>query len=175
MTCEGARGLLSNAACATGYDGDFAGQAFSRVPWLLSFLFLRISSPAAGLRCPTIGSIIGCAVTAHNGLPLRHQPPMARDPAARAPRGTRTVAQAFFQAVDEIPEDRRADVIKAALTLIRDQIKEAAEKARLRGKSGSAPNSLQRRLPRADKRNPQHHKYQTNLGRTRRHRQEGNA
>ena len=55
---------------------------------------------------------------------------MARDPAARAPRGTRTVAQAFFQAVDEIPEDRRADVIKAALTLIRDQIKEAAEKAR---------------------------------------------
>ena len=54
---------------------------------------------------------------------------MARDPAARAPRGTRTVAQAFFQAVDEIPEDRRAEVVKAALGLIRDQIKEAREKA----------------------------------------------
>ena len=49
---------------------------------------------------------------------------------ARAPRGTRTVAQAFFQAVDEIPEDRRAEVVKAALGLIRDQIKEAREKAR---------------------------------------------
>jgi len=55
---------------------------------------------------------------------------MARDPASRAPRGTRTVAQAFFQAVEEIPEDRRADVVKAALSLIRDQIKEAREKAR---------------------------------------------
>ena len=55
---------------------------------------------------------------------------MARDPAARAPRGTRTVAQAFFQAVDEIPEDRRAEVVKAALGLIRDQFKEAREKAR---------------------------------------------
>ena len=55
---------------------------------------------------------------------------MARDPAARAPRGTRTVAQAFFQAVDEIPEDCRAEVVKAALGLIRDQIKEAREKAR---------------------------------------------
>jgi hypothetical protein len=58
------------------------------------------------------------------------EPPMARDPAARAPRGTRTVAQAFFQAVEEIPVDRRADVTKAALSLIRDQIKEAREKAR---------------------------------------------
>jgi hypothetical protein len=55
---------------------------------------------------------------------------MARDPAGRAPRGTRTVAQAFFQAVEEIPVDRRADVTKAALGLIRDQIKEARDKAR---------------------------------------------
>ncbi len=55
---------------------------------------------------------------------------MARDPASRAPRGTRMVAQAFFQAVEEIPEDRRADVVKAALSLIRDQIKESREKAR---------------------------------------------
>jgi len=55
---------------------------------------------------------------------------MARDPASRAPRGTRMVAQGFFQAVEEIPEDRRADVVKAALSLIRDQIKEAREKAR---------------------------------------------
>src|SRR3546814_15528928 len=35
--------------------------------------------------------------------------PMARDPTARAPRGTRTVAQAFFQAVNEIPADRRSE------------------------------------------------------------------
>ena len=55
---------------------------------------------------------------------------MAKDPAARAPRGTRTVAQAFFQAAGEIPDDRRAEVVKAALSLIRDQLKETREKAR---------------------------------------------
>ena len=65
---------------------------------------------------------------------------MARDPAARAPRGTRTIAQAFFQAVEEIPEDRRADVVKAALSLIRDQIKDARGRKR-------APQSKKRAGP----------------------------
>jgi hypothetical protein len=57
---------------------------------------------------------------------------MAKTTAAstRAPRGTKTVAQAFFTAADEIPEDRRSDVVKAALALIRDQLKEAREKAK---------------------------------------------
>ena len=63
---------------------------------------------------------------------------MARDPSSRAPRGTRTVAQAFFQAAEEIPEDRRPDVVKAALSLIRDQIKEAREKARAAKQKRSA-------------------------------------
>jgi hypothetical protein len=77
------------------------------------------------------------------------EPPMARDPAARAPRGTRTVAQAFFQAVEEIPVDRRADVTKAALGLIRDQIKEARDKARAaKQKRAGTKSPAQKATPR---------------------------
>jgi hypothetical protein len=36
----------------------------------------------------------------------------------RVPRGTEIVAQAFFAAVEEIPDNRRDGVIKAALVLI---------------------------------------------------------
>jgi histone H1/5 len=47
----------------------------------------------------------------------------------RAPRGTKVLTQAFFAAADAIPEPQRADVVKAALTAIRDEIKAAREKA----------------------------------------------
>jgi hypothetical protein len=50
---------------------------------------------------------------------------------ARAPRGTKAVVAAFFTAVDEIPQVQRADVIKAALTMIRDRLKDARDKAKL--------------------------------------------
>jgi phytoene/squalene synthetase len=49
----------------------------------------------------------------------------------RAPRGTKTVAEAFFTAINEIPEPQRADVTKAALTMIRDRLKDARDKAKL--------------------------------------------
>jgi hypothetical protein len=49
--------------------------------------------------------------------------------AARVPRGTKIVAKAFFAAADEIPEPQRAEVLKAALALIRDELKAAREKA----------------------------------------------
>jgi hypothetical protein len=49
--------------------------------------------------------------------------------AARVPRGTKIVAKAFFAAADEIPEPQRAEVVKAALVLIRDELKAAREKA----------------------------------------------
>jgi hypothetical protein len=64
----------------------------------------------------------------------------------RAPRGTKIVAEAFFAACNEIPEPQRADVTKAALTLIRDRLKDAREKAKLirdkqkaAGKKAAAP------------------------------------
>jgi hypothetical protein len=38
------------------------------------------------------------------------------------PRGTAIVAQAFFAAVEEIPDNRRDGVIKAALVLIREKL-----------------------------------------------------
>ena len=46
----------------------------------------------------------------------------------RVPRGTKIVAKAFFAAADEIPEPQRAEVVKAALVLIRDELKATREK-----------------------------------------------
>ena len=51
--------------------------------------------------------------------------------AVRSPRGTKPVAQAFFSALEVIPETSRAAVAKAALAMIRDQIKLQREKAKL--------------------------------------------
>jgi uncharacterized protein YPO0396 len=48
--------------------------------------------------------------------------------ATRVPRGTKILAKAFFAAADEIPEPQRAEVVKAALALIRDELKAAREK-----------------------------------------------
>ena len=45
----------------------------------------------------------------------------------RAPRGTKTLAHAFFAAADEIPEARRSEVVKAALAAIRDELKNVRE------------------------------------------------
>ena len=50
---------------------------------------------------------------------------------ARAPRGTKTLMQAFFSAADGIPEATRADVVKSALAAIRDQLKDVREKAKV--------------------------------------------
>jgi hypothetical protein len=47
----------------------------------------------------------------------------------RAPRGTKTLTQAFFGAADAIPEAQRAAVVKATLTAIRNELKADREKA----------------------------------------------
>lgn len=49
---------------------------------------------------------------------------------ARVPRGTKPVSQAFFTALEAIPEASRAAVAKAAQAMIRDQIKAQREKAK---------------------------------------------
>ncbi len=41
----------------------------------------------------------------------------------RAPRGSRTVSQAFFAALDSIPEARREEVAKAAQAAIKEELK----------------------------------------------------
>jgi hypothetical protein len=48
--------------------------------------------------------------------------------ATRAPRGTKTLIKAFFDAADQIPEPQRAEVVKAALGGIREQIAAMREK-----------------------------------------------
>jgi hypothetical protein len=70
--------------------------------------------------------------------------------ATRAPRGTKILAKAFFAAADEIPEPQRAEVVKAALALIRDELKAAREKvaaakAKAKEKAGKASASLVRK------------------------------
>lgn len=46
----------------------------------------------------------------------------------RAPRGTKPVTQAFFTALDAVPEMTRPAVAKAAQTMIRDELKTRREK-----------------------------------------------
>ena len=48
--------------------------------------------------------------------------------ANRAPRGTKPVSQAFFTALESIPDASRAAVGKAALAMIRDEMKTRKEK-----------------------------------------------
>ena len=48
--------------------------------------------------------------------------------ATRAPRGTKPGSHAFFSAVETLPEGSRAAVAKAALTMIRDEMKTRRDK-----------------------------------------------
>ena len=52
------------------------------------------------------------------------------DKPARAPRGAKPVAKAFFNALDAIPDATRGAVAKAAQAMIRDQLKLRREKLR---------------------------------------------
>ncbi len=49
----------------------------------------------------------------------------------RAPRGTKPVSQAFFTALDAVPEASRAAVAKAAQAMIRDELKGRKEKLKV--------------------------------------------
>ncbi len=71
-----------------------------------------------------------------------------QDVRARAPRGTKTVAQAFFAALGDVAEGQQSVVASAALTAIRDALKVRREKtkkvaararAKLPGKTKAAP------------------------------------
>src|SRR5690242_3859067 len=67
--------------------------------------------------------------------------PKASPDRARLPRGTKPVIQAFFDALDAIPEASRAAVAKAAQAGIRDALKaerEQAKQERARERSAGA-------------------------------------
>ena len=49
----------------------------------------------------------------------------------RAPRGTKPVSQAFFTALDAVPEASRAAVAKAAQAMIRDELKGRKDKMKV--------------------------------------------
>ena len=48
--------------------------------------------------------------------------------ATRSPRGTKPVSQAFFSALESVPEASRSAVGKAALAMIRDEMKTRRDK-----------------------------------------------
>ena len=50
---------------------------------------------------------------------------------ARSPRGAKPVSQAFFEALETIPEASRIAVAKAAQALIRNQMKTQRDKAKV--------------------------------------------
>jgi hypothetical protein len=54
--------------------------------------------------------------------------PKTETTATRAPRGTKPVSQAFFTALAAVPEAARSAVGKAALGMIRDELKARQEK-----------------------------------------------
>ena len=54
----------------------------------------------------------------------------AETPSTRAPRGAKPVAQAFLTALDAIPEASRAAVVKAAQTMIKDEMKLRKDKTK---------------------------------------------
>ena len=65
--------------------------------------------------------------------------PKASTARARLPRGTKPVIQAFFDALDAIPDASRAEVAKAAHAGIRDALKAEREQAKQeRAREGSA-------------------------------------
>jgi phage tail tape-measure protein len=69
--------------------------------------------------------------------PKRNQTTMAiKADKARAPRGAKNVAQAFFAALDAVPDSQRAAIATAALTAIRDEVK--ARRLKAKGKRGGA-------------------------------------
>jgi hypothetical protein len=69
----------------------------------------------------------------------------------RLPRGTKPVAQAFLNALDTVPEQSRAAVSKAALSMIRDEIKASREKQRA-ARSGPAASAKTTRGPKTGRR-----------------------
>lgn len=76
---------------------------------------------------------------------------MRTSAASRAPRGTKTLVQAFFSAADSVPEAQRDAVVKAALATIRtdlqdQRLKAKAAKAKARAK-GDSPVARRGRKP----------------------------
>jgi hypothetical protein len=93
----------------------------------------------------------------------RNQTIMAikEDVRARAPRGTKNVTQAFFEALEGIPDSQRAAVATAALAGIRDEVKarrlkakEAAAKAKAKAPAKTKAPAARRAKAAAPRRAP---------------------
>jgi hypothetical protein len=65
----------------------------------------------------------------------------------RAPRGTRPVSQAFFAALDAVPEVTRPAVAKAAQAMIRDELKARREKIKAIAARGKVRKPLAAKRP----------------------------
>ena len=75
----------------------------------------------------------------------------AETTSTRLPRGTKPVAQAFFAALDTVPDAEQSAVAKAAQILIRDGFKTQREKARTTAVSAAARMQVKRATKAAPK------------------------
>ena len=66
---------------------------------------------------------------------------------ARAPRGAKPVAQAFLAALDSVPEGARSAVVKAAQTMIRDELKNRRDKVKAAAAREKARGAAAKRAP----------------------------
>lgn len=69
--------------------------------------------------------------------------------ATRAPRGSRVVSQAFFAALDAVPDAQQAVVARAAQVMIRDELKRRREAAAKTAANGSRAAPTRRAKPAA--------------------------
>ena len=74
------------------------------------------------------------------------------DSSTARPRGTKPVSQAFFTALDSVPAAQQSAVGKAALAMIRDEIRNRRDKQKAMAAkakaSGKAPAAATKRPPR---------------------------
>jgi hypothetical protein len=84
-----------------------------------------------------------------NARPERKQTIMAikEDARARAPRGTKNVTQAFFTALEGVPENQQEAVASAALAGIRDEVKARRLKRREAAVKAKAKTPTKRKAP----------------------------
>ncbi len=72
-------------------------------------------------------------------------------PSTRSPRGTKPVSQAFFAALDAIPDASRAAVARAAQIMIRDELKLRRDKMKAAAAKEKARKSAPAKITKAAK------------------------
>jgi hypothetical protein len=112
-------------------DGGTNQQQSAEYAAVCSTHRVELILAAARLRSVEIHRLSFASLTVSTTTEDTKTMPVNETVATRAPRGTKTLTQAFFSAAAGIPESQRDAVVKAALAAIRDQLKEDREKVKV--------------------------------------------